>query len=166
MDLVVIQVQALALAVLDLEFVRPVVLVDLERHTGIDTAQHADQAFLDAVAGGDLPSDVFLAVLGGVEVADLATVLPGQSEGGLLQASGNLQAVSREVFVGDAVFPEVVLQSATMGQTTQRAAEEETVEAAEDTADEGSEPGEEGEHGVHGVGVVLGSNPHWAGRKG
>ncbi len=73
---------------------------------------------------------------------------------------------SREVFVGDAVFPEVVLQSATMGQTTQRAAEEETVEAAEDTADEGSEPGEEGEHGVHGVGVVLGSSPHWAGRKG
>src|SRR5262249_31351390 len=107
----------------------------------IDAAEHADEALLDAVAGGDLAGDVLLAVLGGVEVADLAAQAPGLLQGGLLQACGDLPAVGGEVLVGDAVGPEVVLQAAAVGEVTQGAAEEQAVEAAQDATDEGGEAG-------------------------
>jgi len=141
MDLVVVEVQALALAVVDLQLVRLVVLVDLEGHTGIDAAQHADQAALDVVAGGDLTGDVLLAVLGRVEVADLAALLPGLAQRSLFETGGHLQAVGSEVLVRDALRPKVVLQAAGVGKAAQGATEEEAVEAVQDAADNGGELG-------------------------
>src|SRR5262245_20722960 len=71
-DLVVVEVDALTLPVVDLQLPGLMVLANIERHARIDAAEHADQPFPDAVAGSNLASDVLLAVLGGVEVADLA----------------------------------------------------------------------------------------------
>jgi hypothetical protein len=139
MDLVVVQVQALALAVADLQLAGLVVLVDLEGHAGIDAAQHADEAFADVVAGGDLPGDVLFAVLGRIEVTDLAAQLLRLAQGGGFEASGYLQAMGREVLVGDAVDPQIVLQAAGVAEVAQRTAEEQAVKAAEDPADNGGE---------------------------
>ena len=58
--------------------------------------------------------------------------LPGVAQGSLFQSGGNLFAVLGEVFEGDAIDPEIVLQALAVGQAAQRAAEEEAVKAAED----------------------------------
>jgi hypothetical protein len=86
-----------------------VILVDLEGHAGVDAAQHADQPAVDAIALSDFARDVFLAMLGGVEVADLAAELPRLTQGGFFEAGGDLEAVGSEVLERDAVDPEVVL---------------------------------------------------------
>src|SRR3974390_820707 len=77
MNLVVVQVEALALAVGNLQLLGVTVVNDLEGGTGIDTAQHANEAALDAIPGGNLPCDVLFAQMAGVEVANLASQLLG-----------------------------------------------------------------------------------------
>src|SRR5207302_5347718 len=118
----------------------------LEGHARIDATQDADQAAADTVAGGDFTGDVFLAVLSRVQVADLAALLPGLAERSLFQAGGHLQAVGREILIGNAVDPQVVLEAAAVGQVAQSAAEEEPVKATENAADQRGEPGEKGVH--------------------
>ena len=115
-DLVVIQVQALALAVMDFQFAGLAILGHLEGHAGIDAAQHADQSGAYAVAGSNFASDVLFAIAGGVEIADLAAQALGLLQRGLFQAGGQLLAVSRKVHVQDAAFPEVLLQTTDVGE--------------------------------------------------
>ena len=115
-DLVVVQVQALALAVGDLQPPGAVVLVDLEGQARVHAAEHAAESLLDAVAGGARAGDVLLAVLGRVEVADLAAQGAGLAQGGLFQARGHLLAMLGEVLEGDTVEPEVALQAVGVGE--------------------------------------------------
>ena len=115
-DLIVIQVQALALAVMDFQFAGLPILGHLEGHAGVDAAQHADQSGADAVAGRNFASNVLFAIAGGVEIADLAAQALGWLQRGLFQVGGQFLAVSREVHVKDAAFPEVLLQTADVGE--------------------------------------------------
>jgi hypothetical protein len=147
---VVVEVRALALAAVDLQFVRLVVLVDLGGHAGIDAAGHADQAVLDAGAGGILPGAVLLAVLGGVEVADRAGGCRARRREASSRRAVTFRAVGGEVLGGAAAGPEVALQAAGGGEVAQRAGEAAAVAAGQDTANEGGEAGEEREQGVPG----------------
>jgi hypothetical protein len=69
--LVVIQVDALALDVADLQPFAGFVLADAEGHARIDATQHTDEAVPDAVAFGDVFGNVLFAIVGGVEVDNL-----------------------------------------------------------------------------------------------
>src|SRR5262249_42376255 len=141
MNLVVVQMQALALAVADLQFPGGVILANLERHAGIDAGQDTNETFAKAIPGGNLSSNVLLGVLGGVEVADLPAELPSLAERGLFQSGCHLLAVLGEVLVGNAGVPQIVLETLAVGNTAQSATKEETVKTAEDATDKASESG-------------------------
>jgi hypothetical protein len=147
-DLVVVQVQALAWAVDDLEFLGGAVAVNLEGHALFDAAQDPDGSLGDAIALGDGAGLVLETEVVGVDVADLASELLGLEQGGLLEALGDVEAVRGKVLVGDVIGPEVVLQAFVVGQVAQGAAEEEAIEAAEEAEDGGGKALEEGAHGI------------------
>jgi hypothetical protein len=87
-----------------------VVLVDLEGHAGIDTAQYADKAILDVIAAGDFTGQLVLPQSAGVNIADLTAQPPGQAQGSGLESGADLFAMLSEVLEEDAVGPEIILQ--------------------------------------------------------
>jgi hypothetical protein len=139
MNLIVVQVQTLALTIADLQLLGLVVFVDGEGHTGINAAEHTDQAAADAVAASDVTGDVFFGGLGRVEIADFTAQLLRLAQAGLFEAGGPLLTMGGKVLKGNAAGPKIALQPAGVGDVTQGAAKEEAVKAIEDAADDGSE---------------------------
>jgi len=138
-DLVVVQMQALARPVAHLQLPALGVGDDLERHAGIDAAQDADQPLLDVVAGGDRAGDVLLAILPGVEIADLAPQVPRLVERGLVHLRADLLAVVAEVLQEHAPVPQEAPQPRRVGQAAQAAAQEDAVQAREHAPDNARE---------------------------
>jgi hypothetical protein len=120
------------LAGLNLQALAFAASVDLEGKTGFDASKDADEAIRDAVAGGDLAGEVFLAECGGVEIANLAACGVGVSEGLADEAGGGLLGVVGEVLEEDAVGAEVTVHAVGVAQGAEVAAEDEAVEAGQD----------------------------------
>ena len=110
-QVVVVQVQAGPRPVAQFQAAGGAVALDAEGHTRFDRLEDADQSPGDAVALRDLPGDLLLAELAGVEVTDLATQFLGVAERGADELVGRLLAEGAEVLEGHPVGVEEVLQA-------------------------------------------------------
>jgi hypothetical protein len=135
MNLVVIQVDALAWTIFDLQLFAGTVADDLERHARIDAAQDADRTALDAIPVGDFTSQVVFAQFAVVDVADFATEFLGQAKRSGLQSGGHLFAVFGEILEEDAFGPEIVLQPKGANQVREDGAERQAIKAAQNSGD-------------------------------
>jgi hypothetical protein len=135
MDLIMVQMQALAFLIAGFQLPGARVQVDAEGHARIDAAEYADQAVTNAIPFGDGTGNVFLAMLGGVEVTDFPAAFAGVAEGGLFQAFGDLSTMLPELLIQNAVSPQVALQASGIGKVAQGTAEEKAVKAMQDATD-------------------------------
>jgi hypothetical protein len=97
MDLIVVEVQALAIARLCLDPLAGAVAHDLKRPARLNRGQHTDQPVLDVVGRGNLACDVLFGAGGRGQVLYWPSAPPGQQQRGVLELLGQLQGVRGEL---------------------------------------------------------------------
>lgn len=148
MALVVIQIQAFPLAVLDLELVAGVILVDLEGHARLDTLEDRAQSLANPVAGRDLLGQRFFVGRAAPEVFERPACLLGQRRGGRNQTCRDRLAVLLELLVLDAIGPQIMLQTSRAGKVPQRPPKKQAIKPAENSSDKMRKAAQKGIPGV------------------
>jgi hypothetical protein len=80
MDLIVVEVQALAIPRLRLDPLAAAVAHDLKRPARFNRGRHADQPFVDVVGRGNRASDILFVAGGRGQVLHRPSALPGQRQ--------------------------------------------------------------------------------------
>ncbi len=128
---VMVQVHALALKQLQIQCLVLAILTKLVGHAGLDRAKNTDQSLLDAVAGGDIQSDLLFIGSAGMQVHIGSTGLFGLGHRGLDQLRRLVQGVLLEILHENAPIRQVGTHPRQVGHQTKGPAKNDAVPATQ-----------------------------------
>src|SRR3990172_11715183 len=134
-DEVVVEEHASPGAKQEIQFFSFGVARDLVAHAGFNTGDHRDQAVGDTVLCGNLLNQRLLVRIAGAQVDDWAFLSEGCLAGSLFELLGNSLDVMAKIFEQNLLVPEKAHHSPGVGNGTQGASKDQSVESVQDSDD-------------------------------